>query len=141
MQTSQREEVTVDEALQKSIGEFGAGQRFICFLVLEYPSTSQQIQLLWFMSSHGSQHKKTYFCSHTRRFQDMTSIMGRAQAGLVMIPAAMQNFSMVFTGIDPVREGWWTCTQELDEACSVVRSQPHPDLCSLPRTSWQWATR
>lgn len=36
MHNSQREEVTVDEAFQKSIGEFGAGQRFISFLVSEY---------------------------------------------------------------------------------------------------------
>lgn len=63
------------------------------------------------------------------------------QAFLVIIPAAMQNFSMVFTGIDPVREGWWACTQDQDEACSAALSQPQPDLCSLPRTSWQWVTR
>lgn len=32
MQSCQREEVSIDEALQKT-GEFGAGQRFVCLLV------------------------------------------------------------------------------------------------------------
>ncbi len=63
MQTSQREEVTIDDALQKSIGEFGAGQRFIWFLVICYPKaqhialcgcpTAQQtVHVLWTMPNN-----------------------------------------------------------------------------------------
>lgn len=56
-----------------------------------------------------------------------------------MVPAAMQNFSMVFTGINPVKEGWWACKQDLEEACSAVHTQSA--LCSFPRTAWYWTSR
>jgi hypothetical protein len=57
------------------------------------------------------------------------------------MPAAMQNFSMVFTGLDPVKEGWWRCMQQNDEACSSLHIQSSSDLCSLPADSWAWTAR
>mmetsp|Transcript_547 Transcript_547/g.1667 ORF Transcript_547/g.1667 Transcript_547/m.1667 type:complete len:553 (-) Transcript_547:68-1726(-) len=96
---SQQSTVTIDEAFQSSIGEFGRGQQLLYCVA----------QLAWF-------------------------------------PSAMQTLVMVFVGIDPITQRWFSCNEGSGyEACTSILNSSDPvtwaEFCSLPEGSYTWTRR
>eukprot|EP00191_Tetraselmis_sp_GSL018_P009447 CAMPEP_0177600314 /NCGR_PEP_ID=MMETSP0419_2-20121207/13552_1 /TAXON_ID=582737 /ORGANISM="Tetraselmis sp., Strain GSL018" /LENGTH=670 /DNA_ID=CAMNT_0019093289 /DNA_START=328 /DNA_END=2340 /DNA_ORIENTATION=+ len=94
-----REEIGIDTALQRSIGEFGRGQQIFYCLA----------QFAW-------------------------------------VSAALQTLVMVFTGLDPVVQRWFSCSEGPHrEACEAVlnstKSDPSEDFCKLPVDAYTWTRR
>ena len=53
----------------------------------------------------------------------------------------MRTQVMVFSGRDPVMSRMWRCVDPHDAACAAALAAPAPDVCGIPRSSWQWTAR
>ncbi len=115
-----RKEVSIDEALQKSIGEFGWGQKKLFLLVsccslralgigrLKSPSSQQGVSL---------------------------------QVSMPLVPAALQTFLLPFILQDPVNQHLLECLSSAGKACQEILEQEQPNICNLPREAWHWTHR
>mmetsp|Transcript_31916 Transcript_31916/g.90651 ORF Transcript_31916/g.90651 Transcript_31916/m.90651 type:complete len:560 (-) Transcript_31916:317-1996(-) len=93
------EEIGIDTALQRSVGEFGRGQQLFYCLA----------QLAW-------------------------------------VPAALQTLAMIFTGLDPIVQGWFRCPvgphhDQCMQALTSEGADPSQQFCLLPASAWVWTRR
>ncbi len=57
------------------------------------------------------------------------------------VASGLLTMVMVFSGRDPVQARMWRCVDPDDTGCAAALAAPSPDVCGLPRGSWQWTAR
>lgn len=57
------------------------------------------------------------------------------------IPGAIQTLIPIFFLEDPVLKRWWKCENTKDSRCAAALAASPPDVCNLPRDTWNWTHR
>ncbi|KAL3156934.1 hypothetical protein ABBQ38_001196 [Trebouxia sp. C0009 RCD-2024] len=79
--------------------------------------------------------------------QQSVGELGRGQrcrfclAGLALVPAAMQTFTMYFVALDPFRQQAWWCNDPEDLSCQAAQRAAGHSACHLPPEAWHWLDR
>lgn len=66
---------------------------------------------------------------------------GSLQAGLALVPAAMQTFIMYFVALDPFKQQAWQCQDPADPTCQAALRGSSHSACHLPPETWHWQDR
>lgn len=134
-----RDNLTLDEAFQQSVGELGRGQR--CRFCLVHPflactrMRAQGLQDVRRVTVHSTRLWLTVHDFH------LTLLHMFLQAGLALVPAAMQTFSMYFVALDPFRQQAWWCREPEDASCQAAQRAAGHTACHLPPEAWHWLNR